>query len=213
MKAKAAKETAGRALAAYDRVLDNIPKSKGRCFLLSSQEYERSLAVPNSNSLYTKYLVEGLTGAEPTVDEKGRKFPPSVDDYGNVTPETLHNYVYYKVASEARQVPKIKFEKASDIILAEHPKLVKRPPSEPSIDVSWLVEEGKQFLEYGDFDSAIKSFDHAISANPKNATAYNYKGDVLFKLKRYEEAIKSYDEASENTTKIFRCFKRQRFSS
>jgi hypothetical protein len=94
-KAKAAKDSAGRALATYDRILDNIPKSEGRCFLLSSQAYQPSLALKDSNSLYTKYLIEALCGAESSLGEKGTKFPPSVDDDGDVTPETLHKYVCY----------------------------------------------------------------------------------------------------------------------
>ena len=123
MQKKASENIASRALATYDRVLGNIPKSEGRCFLLSSQAYESSLAIQGSNSLYTKHLVEGLRGTKPTTDEKGRKIPSSVDENGNVTPETLHNYVYHKVANEAQQVPKIKFEKASNIVIAEHPHL------------------------------------------------------------------------------------------
>ena len=144
MQKKASEETAGRALATYDRVLDNIPKSEGRCFLLSSQAYESSLAIPGSNSLYTKHLVEGLRGTEPTTDEKGRRIPSSVDENGNVTPETLHNYVYHKVANEAQQVPKIKFEKASNIVIAEHPNLSSKTNQH---EKSWaMIEDGRQQL-------------------------------------------------------------------
>ena len=60
MKEKADKEITGRALASYDRMWDNIPRTEGRCFLLSSQAYQTSLTYPSSNSLYTKYLIEGL---------------------------------------------------------------------------------------------------------------------------------------------------------
>ena len=64
-KAMVAKESAGRALATYDRIVDNIPKAEGRCLLLSSQAYEPSLASDDSYSLYTKYLIEALRGAKP----------------------------------------------------------------------------------------------------------------------------------------------------
>lgn len=40
--------------------------------------------------------------------------PGSIDENGNVTPETLHNYVYRKVG-----------DKASDIVLARYPGLAK----------------------------------------------------------------------------------------
>ena len=118
----AAEANANLALANFDRIL-NIPKAEGRCLLLSSQAYERSRAIENSNSLYTKYLIEGLRGTRSSKDEKGREIPASVNQNGYVTPETLHDYVYYKVANDANQIPKIKSDKSSKIIIAHYPWL------------------------------------------------------------------------------------------
>jgi hypothetical protein len=58
-------------------------------------------------------LIEGLRGVKASNDEKGRETPASVDNNGNVTPESLHEYVYHKVANEANQTPKIKSDKSS----------------------------------------------------------------------------------------------------
>ena len=83
----------------YSEIL-TIPKAEGKCLLLSSQAYEKSIASENTNSLYTRYIIEGLRGKESSTDEKGREYPASFDSMGNITPESLHEYVYLKVANE-----------------------------------------------------------------------------------------------------------------
>jgi tetratricopeptide (TPR) repeat protein len=190
-KGMVAKEAAGRALAAYDRVLENIPKAEGRCFLLSSQAYEPSLAAENSYSLYTKFLIEGLRGAKPGVDEKGLRYPGSVDDDGNVTPETLHKYLYHKVANEAEQVPKIKSDMASNIMLAHHPHLSKNKP-----DVNSIVREGDEHLLRDEYDKAIECYDRAIESDAYHVDATHKKGNELYNKENYDEAIECYDRAS-----------------
>jgi tetratricopeptide (TPR) repeat protein len=190
-KAMVAKEAAGRALAAYDRILENIPRAEGRCFLLSSQAYEPSLASDDSYSLYTKYLIEGFRGAKAGLDEKGLKYPASVDDDGNVTPETLHKYVYYRVANEAEQVPKIKSDMASNIILAHHPHLSKNQP-----DPNSIVKEGDEHFLHEEYDKAIECYNRAIEADPNLVDAWHKKGNALYNKENYDEALKSYDRAS-----------------
>lgn len=190
-KGMVAKETAGRALAAYDRILDNIPKAEGRCFLLSSQAYEPSLADEDNYSLYTKYLIDGFRGAKPGIDQKGLRYPGSVDDDGNVTPETLHKYLYHKVANEAEQVPKIKSDMASNIILAHYPYLSKNKP-----DVTSIVKEGDEHFLQGEYDKAIEYYDRATEADPYLVDAWHKKGNALYNKENYDEAIKCYDRAS-----------------
>jgi uncharacterized protein YjbI with pentapeptide repeats len=107
------------ALANYDKVWKNTPKTKGIYLLLSSQSYETSKA-EFSNSLYTRYLINGLKGIKPR-----NNYPGSVDDSGNITPDTLHEYVYNRVANITDQVPDIKVDRASNIILAHYPKYAK----------------------------------------------------------------------------------------
>jgi hypothetical protein len=118
------------ASATYDRVWKKVPKAEGKYFLLSSQSYEKSWAM-ESNSLYTKFILEGLRGIEVKVDKNGRdiQYSGSVDNSGNVTPESLHDYVYNKVASirigeEIEQVPKIKVD--TRIFLYEESNLLVR---------------------------------------------------------------------------------------
>ena len=89
----AAESDADEAIGIYDKIKDNVPIAEGKCLLLSSQAYQRSQAEASNNSVYTKYLIKGLKGAAPAKDEKGLPIPTSVDEYGNVTPQTLHDYV------------------------------------------------------------------------------------------------------------------------
>ncbi len=125
------KDTSAVASATYDKVWKRVPKAEGKYLLLSSQSYERSWST-ETNSIYTRYLIEGLKGIPFEFDGNGESIPysGSIDPNGNVTPELLHDYVYYKIASQKFegeiQIPKIKVDKSSKIILARYPKAVKR---------------------------------------------------------------------------------------
>jgi tetratricopeptide (TPR) repeat protein/plastocyanin/sugar lactone lactonase YvrE len=186
-----AKETAGRAHATYDTIFDNVPKAEGRYYLLSSQAYEPSLASEDSYSLYTKYLIEGFRGAKPGINEKGLKYPGSIDDDGNVTPETLHKYVYHKVANEADQIPKIKSDMSSNIILAHYPNLAKT-----KLDVNSIVREGDEHFLRDEYDKAIECYDRAIEVDPNLVDAWHKKGNAFYNKENYDEAIRCYDRAS-----------------
>jgi tetratricopeptide (TPR) repeat protein len=190
-KAKVAREAAGRALTDYHSILDSNPKTEGRCFLLSSQPYEPTLAAEDSYSLYTKYLIEGLRGAKPGIDEKGLRYPGSVDGDGNVTPETLHRYLYHKVANEAEQVPMFKSDMASNIILAHHPHL-----AENKLDANSIVREGDEHFLRDEYDKAIECYNRAIGVNPDLIDAWYKKGNALYNKENYDEAIKCYDRVS-----------------
>jgi protein O-GlcNAc transferase len=52
-------------------------------------------------------------------------------------------------------------------------------------------------IEYqrGDSLAALRRIDHALSIDPRAASAYNNRGVVLAGLKRFEEAVGSYDRA------------------
>lgn len=128
------------AVAANDTYSDilKIPKAEGKCLLLSSQAYERSKASENNYSIYTKYIIEGLGGAD-EANDKGRHIPASYDNNGNVTPESLHDYVYLKVANEVKQTPNIKSNKSSKIILAHYSD--KEKPRTPTDTLSIQYEQ------------------------------------------------------------------------
>jgi tetratricopeptide (TPR) repeat protein len=192
--------SASIAAAAYDRVWKRVPRAEGKYFLLSSQSYEKSW-ITEQNSLYTKYIIEGLRGVKVKVDENGREiqYSGSVDNNGNVTPESLHDYVYNKVASysiseETEQVPKIKVDKSSKTILAEYPKLAM---PQLQTDSTWFMKEGNKYLAKHDYANAIISFSMALEKKENHVDAYAKKGYALSYLKRYDEAIECFDKAIE----------------
>ena len=148
------------------------------------------------------------------IDEKGLKYPGSFDDDGNVTPETLHKYLYHKVANEAEQVPKIKYDMASNIVLAHYPYLAKNRPDVNSIDIEGgeqiqqpqegqvpqrdysilKLEKASELLEEGNYDSAIKIFETILRATPEHVDALNGKGMALFKQKKYKKAEECFKD-------------------
>lgn len=112
--------------------------------MLSSQAYEVSYSMQNSNSLYTKYILNGLKGVKFQLDEISRRVESSgtVNDNGQVTTNLLHDYVYFKVANEEKQVPEIK-QKGGSIIVAEHPDLATTHVQTLNEDLLLLLVNGR----------------------------------------------------------------------
>jgi tetratricopeptide (TPR) repeat protein len=162
-----------------------IEQGEGKYLLAASQGYQEAFDLKESgHSIFTYFLLEGL---------KGHK--EAVNDDGYVTPETIGKFIHRKIISlpttrRPKQIPLRKGEASGEIVLAEYPNLKKEQKND-----SLLVSEGIQYFENGDNDSALKLFNKAIEINPKNSVAYNYKGDIFFRLQKYEESIKWYDEA------------------
>lgn len=96
-------------------------QGQGRYVLAASQAAEEAYGSKIiGHSIFTYHFLEGLRGSE-----------DAVDNYGNVTPYTLGNYIYKQILnlpSEKRpkQTPIIKAEAIGDTILANYPALGKR---------------------------------------------------------------------------------------
>ncbi len=58
------------------------------------------------------------------------------------------------------------------------------------------VQQGMQYLQQKDVANAIKSFDTAIKADPKNPDNYITLGQVYFALKNYTRAIDTFTAAT-----------------
>ena len=102
------------AVQGHKTILDNLsknPQGEGKCMLLSSQDYQKSYPLSKEgHSVYTYYLLEGLSGNDAALDKKG-----------NVTPQTLGKYVFDQVTLiEPKQKPLIKSEVSGDIVLASY---------------------------------------------------------------------------------------------
>ena len=98
-----------------------LPEGQGKYILASSQPYQEAYALTTGeHSIFTSYLLEGLRGNT-----------ESIDSEGNVTPQSLGNYVVRAIMSlpsdkRPKQRPIIKAEESGNVILASYPKL--RPP-------------------------------------------------------------------------------------
>jgi tetratricopeptide (TPR) repeat protein len=58
-----------------------------------------------------------------------------------------------------------------------------------------LYYQGNALYYSEKFDEAIKNYDKIIEINPDSKIAWGYKGHILSKLKKYEEAFACYQKA------------------
>lgn len=60
-----------------------------------------------------------------------------------------------------------------------------------------LVKQGQYFMEDGNFDEALGSFEQALLLNQDNPDLWNYKGIALRSLGRYEESMECFNRSLE----------------
>jgi|GEM_PF-4887692 len=64
-----------------------------------------------------------------------------------------------------------------------------------------LIKQGNERSQKQDYTEALKYYEEAISTAPDFADSYSYKGDVLVKLKRYDEAMAAFRDAARRNYK------------
>jgi tetratricopeptide (TPR) repeat protein len=164
-------------------------QGEGKCLLAASMGYQEAYGLKErGHSIFTYYLLEGFRGTKKAVDEEG-----------NVTPDSLGKYVYREIINlpkekRPKQKPIRKVEAGGDIILAQYPELTKK---EPTQDPYESIQDATEFLKKGDYPSAIQYSDKALAINPRISVAYSIKGQALYNLKKYDEALVCYNKALE----------------
>jgi hypothetical protein len=115
------------AMETIDEESRNIQQGRGKYILAASQGYQEAYRLQEKgHSIFTHFLLEGL---------KGNK--NSSDIYGNVTPDSLANYISREVSNlpdekRLNQTPVMKSESSGHVILASYPEL--RPALSHKID-------------------------------------------------------------------------------
>jgi len=107
---------------------------QGRYILSSNQTLQEAYALTTGqDSIFTYYLLEGLRGNT-----------ESIDSDGNVTPQSLGNYVYRKIISlppdeRPKQRLMIKAQESRNVILVSYPELkpLLPPPSIMPTNKGW----------------------------------------------------------------------------
>jgi hypothetical protein len=109
-----------------------LPEGQGKYILSSSQSHQEAYALTTGeHSIFTYYLLEGLRGSR-----------ESIDSEGNVTPQSLGNYIIRAIMSlppdeRPRQRPLIKAEESGNVVLASYPKLIPPPTTPVPINSSY----------------------------------------------------------------------------
>ncbi|GKS67442.1 hypothetical protein YTPLAS73_09890 [Nitrosarchaeum sp.] len=137
---------------------------KGRCLLSASSGYQEAYgSKEKGHSIFTFYFLEGLKGAE------GK----SVDKFGNVTPESISNYVYDSLMNlptekRPKQEPIRKMEGIGDIIIASYPNFVTTDTTGMNnIDLRTELEKHKMELDKKWEEKFQKFLDRSKEKSPK----------------------------------------------
>jgi tetratricopeptide (TPR) repeat protein len=179
---------------AIEREFNALEYGEGVCLMAAGQAYQEAYTLEEKNhSLFTYYLLEGLRGKEGAIDVNGY-----------VTVDSLSRYVYNSIMdlpSERRlkQKPIRKIEASGDIVLAYYPQSIttlKTISPSKSLDTANLIKEGNKYLEAKEYQKALDHFQKVIN-DPNYSDAWNNKAVALGSLGRTEDAIRSYDTATE----------------
>ena len=146
-----------------------LQQGEGKCLLAASQAAQEAFGLrEKGHSIFTYYLLEGL---------KGNK--KSVDSEGNVTPDSLGNYVYKEILNlppdkRPKQKPIRKTEASGEIILATYPEL---KPARIEVILTSLLK----LLYDGDIQEFNRKRDQ-LPANLLNFSYANLRGKKLSKV-------------------------------
>jgi tetratricopeptide (TPR) repeat protein len=180
--------------ATIERQFNALGYGEGVCLMAAGQAYQEAYALEEKNhSLFTYYLLEGLRGKEDTIEANGY-----------VTVDSLSKYVYNAIMSlpsdkRLKQRPIRKIEASGDIILAHYPRSIttlKTISPSKSLDTANLIEEGNKYLEAKEYQKALDHYQRVIK-DPNYSNAWNNKALALAKLGKVDDAIRSFETATE----------------
>jgi tetratricopeptide (TPR) repeat protein len=181
--------------AAIDKGSRIFREGEGKCLLASSQALQEAYILEEKNhSLYTYYLLQGLSGKEEL----------AIDKDGYVTVETLSKYLYntildLPVEKRPKQTPIRKVEASGDIVLAYFPQIatkLREDSTVSSLGVADVITKGNIHLDKKEYEKALEYY-QKINTDPNLARAWINKALALHQLQRYEEALKAVDLAIE----------------
>jgi len=202
-------DVAKSARAAIDKT---FKEGDGKCVLASSLADQESFKKKDEPySLFTSCVLEGLNGGK-----EGR----AINLEGYVTPYTLGNYVYHRMMDEnRRQKPITKTEMSGDIILAYHPKLIKRQENELALQKSVtstssetkddnsvsqsntaltaLLESARKYYVRREYRKADTLFERVLEIDPNHIEGLNSKGISLYRLGEYDKAKACFNKVLE----------------
>lgn len=79
---------------------------------------------------------------------------------------------------------------------------------EPQTELQALIRQGKEYLEYNDFENALDTAYVVLEKKPNSAVGFMILGDALKGLARRAEALRAYKSAEENANMYLEPLKR-----
>jgi len=190
-------DSAQQALKKYRETLTKFFKTKHykeTALLLSSQPFQQSNAPQDGsgNSIYTKYLLEGIRGVKSNIEENGLKIPGSIDEEGNVTPRSLHKYISYFVGKDCDQAPEFKSDESNDqLILASYPNFVDGNAEKASSKFSDIEKKANKIADcYGKFKGLFLEWKRLGEEDTQFAADMEETGKTLKLLYLKSEQVK-----------------------
>lgn len=83
----------------------------------------------------------------------------------------------------------------AELIKLDPSRAPKEPPPAPKVDAAQLRAEGDGHKRAGRLDEAKVAYEKLLEAEPGNVEALNELGNVLFAMKKYDEAAKVFTQA------------------
>ena len=208
-----------RALAASWRELAKIHKSQGddKLFGIANAEFERLSALPAELVTVTSLIQENkLYHAEQLCREYLKKTPHQVEAMRLLAMIGVQLFVY----DDAEFLLESCVELQPDYWLARLDYvnvLHKRQKYEKALEQAVILREtypdnyvfdltyANQSVAVGNFDEALKIYDHVIAAHPDFSQTYLSRGHALKTVGRLEEGIDSYRQCLPGPTQLWGC--------
>jgi tetratricopeptide (TPR) repeat protein len=166
-------------------------EGRGRIVLTASDAMQYSFEGDRregigQRSVFTHAVVQGLETGEADIDKNGL-----------VSYTELYNYAFDRVIDETpMQKPGMwVFGLEGDVIVAKNPHTKKIGVKGSEHDPNDIILDAEENLKKGNYLDTIEFTNKAIKINPRFAVAYNIKGQALFNLHQFREALFCYEKA------------------
>ncbi|MFZ0514400.1 MAG: tetratricopeptide repeat protein [Candidatus Nitrosopolaris sp.] len=178
----------------FDQGLGRVVLTASDAMQYFFEENTLRVEVTNPGSIFTRAIVDGL--------KTGKADLNILTKMVNISYNELYDYTYDRVVMDTpfQRPGKWVFGVEVDLVIAKNPhkkNVVVEAETGTEQDLNNLIQDAIESLKSADYNSTIEYSNRAIEINPRFAFAYNVKGQALFNLRQYQEALVCYEKALE----------------